>query len=46
MKINDETQIEKYNIVFEKINEIKGPNYIALQGNFLFMIRKKILLQN
>jgi len=35
MKINSETKIEKYNIVFEKINEIRGPNYVALQGNFL-----------
>ena len=35
MKINDKTKIEKYNIVFEKINEIRGPNYIALQGDFL-----------
>ena len=35
MKISSETTIEKYNIVFEKINEIKGSNYIALQGNFL-----------
>ena len=34
MKIKSETRIEKYNIVFEKINEIKGSNYIALQGNF------------
>ena len=35
MKIDSETKIEKYNIVFEKINEIRGPNYVALQGNFL-----------
>ena len=35
MKINDETKIEKYNIVFDKINEINGPNYLAIQGNFL-----------
>jgi cytochrome c-type biogenesis protein CcmF len=35
MKIGSEIKIEKYNIVFEKINEIKGSNYVALQGNFL-----------
>jgi len=35
MKIDSEVKIEKYNIVFEKINEIRGPNYVALQGNFL-----------
>ena len=35
MKIGNETKIEKYNIVFEEINEVKGPNYVALQGVFL-----------
>jgi cytochrome c-type biogenesis protein CcmF len=35
IKIGEETKIEKYNIVFDKINEIRGPNYVALQGNFL-----------
>jgi len=34
MKINETTKIEKYNIVFNKINEIRGPNYVALQGIF------------
>ena len=41
MKIGNETKIEKYNIVFEKISEIKGPNYVALQGNFLIYDDKK-----
>jgi len=41
MKIYDEIKIEKYNIVFEKINEIKGSNYVALQGNFLVYDAKK-----
>ena len=41
MKIGSETKIEKYNIVFEKINEIKGSNYVALQGNFLVYDDKK-----
>ena len=35
MEINSEIKVNKYNIVFNKINEIKGPNYLALQGNFL-----------
>ena len=35
MKINNEAQINKYNITFKKINEIKGPNYVALRGNFV-----------
>ena len=46
MKIGNETKIAKYNIVFEKINEIKGPNYVALQGNFLiYDDNKKIVTQ-
>ena len=35
MKINDKVNVVKYNIIFEKIIEITGPNYIAIQGNFL-----------
>ena len=34
MKINDETTIKNYNIVFKEIKKIEGPNYIALEGNF------------
>ena len=41
MKINDETKIEKYNIIFDKVNEIKGPNYLAIQGNFLIYDHNK-----
>ena len=44
MKINNETKIEKYNIVFEKINEIRGTNYIALQGNFLIYNKEKNII--
>jgi cytochrome c-type biogenesis protein CcmF len=44
MKINSETKIEKYNIVFEKINEIRGSNYVALQGNFLVYDEKKQII--
>ena len=43
MKINDEVIIEKYNVVFEKIEEIKGKNYVALQGNFAVLNNKKIV---
>ena len=35
MNIKNEIKIEKYNIIFEKISEIKGKNYLALQGSFL-----------
>ena len=41
MKISNEIKIKKYNIVFKEINEIRGPNYIALQGNFLVYDNKK-----
>ena len=44
MKINDETKIEKYNIVFNKIDKIKKSNYLALQGKFVvYDERKKII---
>jgi len=35
MKTNSEININKYKVVFSSINEIKGPNYLALRGNFL-----------
>ena len=41
MQIEDQTKIEKYTIFFEKIDEIKGPNYVALQGNFLVYDEEK-----
>jgi len=34
MKVNDETTIKNYNIVFKEINELEGPNYYALEGSF------------
>ena len=44
MKISSEVKIEEYNVIFEKINEIKGPNYIALQGIFLVYDDKKNII--
>ena len=44
MKIDSETKIKKYNIIFKKIDEIKGPNYVALQGNFLIYDEKKNII--
>tara|TARA_Y100000590_G_scaffold410717_1_gene504033 strand:+ start:467 stop:2353 length:1887 start_codon:yes stop_codon:yes gene_type:complete len=44
MKIKEETKIENYTIVFNKINEIRGPNYVALQGNFsVYDVKKNIV---
>ena len=44
MKINSEIKIKKYNIVFKEINEIRGPNYVALKGNFLVYDEKKTII--
>ena len=44
MKVNDETSIHNYNIVFKEINEVEGPNYVALQGNFLVYNNKKNII--
>ena len=41
MKINEKIKIEKYNIIFNGINEIRGPNYVALQGIFFVYDDKK-----
>ena len=46
MKVNNEIELKNYNIVFNKINEIKGKNYIALQGNFLVYDGEKNIIAN
>ena len=44
MKIKNEVKINNYSIIFEKVSEIKGPNYLALRGNFLVYNKKNELL--
>jgi len=44
MKIEEKTKIEKYNILFDKIEEIRGPNYIAIRANFLVFDSKKNII--
>ena len=44
MKINDETIIHNYNIIFKEITEVVGKNYIALQGNFWIYNNKKSIV--
>jgi cytochrome c-type biogenesis protein CcmF len=44
MKVNDETSIHNYNIVFKEISEVTGPNYVALQGNFWVYNKKKNII--
>ncbi|HJO76309.1 MAG TPA: cytochrome c-type biogenesis CcmF C-terminal domain-containing protein, partial [Pelagibacteraceae bacterium] len=41
MKINANTTIQNYKIAFNKISDIQGPNYLAIQGNFLVYDAKK-----
>jgi cytochrome c-type biogenesis protein CcmF len=44
MKLNDETSIYNYNIVFKEVSEVMGPNYVALQGNFWVYNNKKNII--
>ena len=44
MKVDNETNIWEYNIIFKEINEIKGPNYLALQGNFFVYDKNKNII--
>ena len=44
MKISGETKIEKYNIIFDKIDEVTGPNYVAIKGSFLVYDNKKSIV--
>jgi cytochrome c-type biogenesis protein CcmF len=46
MKLKSETQINKYQIVFNKINEVKGSNYLALRGDFLIYNKEKKIIAN
>ena len=44
MKVGNETNIREYNIILKEINEIKGPNYLALQGNFFVYDKEKNII--
>ena len=44
MKVNDETIIHNYNIVFKEIKEVVEKNYIALQGNFWIYNKKNNII--
>ena len=41
LKIDSSTKINKYNIIFKEINEIKGPNYLAIRANFTVYDKNK-----
>ena len=44
MKLNNEIKIQKYNVEFKQINEITGPNYVAIRGSFLVKDENKNLV--
>ena len=44
MKLNDETIIHNYNIIFKEIKEVVGKNYIAIQGNFWIYNKKNNII--
>ncbi len=44
MKINEKTKIEKYSVIFDNIEEIKGPNYVALRANFIVQDANKDII--
>ena len=44
MKVDNETNIREYNIILKEVNEIKGPNYLALQGNFFVYDENKNII--
>ena len=44
MKVSDETKISKYNIIFENISEIMGPNYLSIKGSFVVYDKEKKII--
>jgi len=46
MNIGSKIKIERYSLVFKDINEIKGPNYVALRGNFQVYNLKNNIITN
>ena len=44
MNIKNEFKIEKYNVIFENVEELKGKNYIALRGNFSVFDHKNLFI--
>ena len=44
MNFGSEVSIKNYNVILEDIDEIKGANYLALQGNFLVYDEKEKLV--
>ncbi len=46
MKINDNVKLQKYNIIFQRIDEVVGVNFVAIQGKFsIYNDEKKIIAE-
>ena len=43
MKLNNQVIMKDYTILFNEMNEIKGKNYFAIQGNFLVNKNKNMI---
>ena len=46
LKISNSTKIAKYKIIFKKINEVKGPNYLAIKGDFAVYDKRENFITN
>ena len=46
LKIDSSAKINKYNIIFKEINEVKGPNYLAIRANFTVYDKNKNFITN
>ncbi|MBA1337362.1 MAG: cytochrome c-type biogenesis protein CcmF [Pelagibacterales bacterium] len=44
VRVGDEIKINNYNIVFNKISEVRGSNYLALKGSFSVYNKNKKLI--
>ena len=44
MKLKTEIEINEYQVIFNKINEVKGANYLALRGDFLIYNKEKEII--
>ena len=43
MKLGDKVIVKNYNFILEDIHEVKGPNYLALKGDFLIKKEKETI---
>lgn len=46
MNVNQSIKVNNYDILFKEIIEIKGQNYVAIQGGFIIHDKKKNIVAN